>query len=422
MILPLFFSPSCLHMNILMILADRDFPPDIRVEKEIRTLSYAPYQVTVLCKSAGTRPSEDYWESSLIVRVPNQDGVIRKANTLFRVITFIDRFWGRHIDQIIRAQQIDLLHVHDLPMLGTALKNGKKNNLPVIADLHENYPAALRYYKKGASLGAQLRQWLIFNPDRWQGYETRSTHKADHILVVADEALVRLANTGIRASQITVIENYVDVDLFESCPLNDELINQYRNDFVILYIGGFGGEHRGLDTVIKAMPGIKNKIPKARLLLVGDGSIKPTLEQLVSDLSLEDKVTFVPWQPFQLVRSYIALSDVCIVPHKSNPHTEATSPHKLFQYMLMGKPVVVSSCKPLQRIVARENCGLVFEAGSPRRFAEAVCQLEDSAFRRRLGAAGQKAIYKKYNWKRTSDKLIKLYKSFDSTIFQSNSA
>jgi glycosyltransferase involved in cell wall biosynthesis len=406
-------------MNILMILADRDFPPDIRVEKEIRALTSATYQVTILCKSANARQSKDYGESSLIVRVPKQDGVIRKANTLYRVVTFIDKYWARHIDQIIRAQKIDLLHVHDLPMLGTALKVGKKNNLPVIADLHENYPAALRYYKKGASLGARLKQWLIFNPDRWQGYETRSTHNADHILVVVDEALERLANTGIRVSKITVIENYVDVDLLESFPIDDELINQYRNDFVIMYIGGFGGEHRGLDTAIKAMPGIKNKISKARLLLVGDGSIKPTLEQLVSDLSLEDNVTFVPWQPFQLVRSYIALGNVCIVPHKSNPHTEATSPHKLFQYMLMGKPVVVSSCKPLQRIVAGEKCGLVFEAGSPRHFAEAVCQLEDLAFRSRLGEAGQKAVYKKYNWKRTSDKLIKLYKSFDSTIFQS---
>jgi glycosyltransferase involved in cell wall biosynthesis len=77
--------------------------------------------------------------------------------------------------------------------------------------------------------------------------------------------------------------------------------------------------------------------------------------------------------------------------------------------MLMGKPVVVSSCKPLRRIVEETGSGLVFEAGNSDALARAVIQLKDESLRRRLSEAGRRAVLEKYNWERTSKELVKMY-------------
>lgn len=403
-------------MNILMILADRSFPPDIRVEKETLSLSKAGHTVVILSAMKGNQPNLDQWQGVKVIRIKPPRGIARIVNTSRRLIDFYDHHWGIQIESAIRNDSIEVLHVHDLPMLGTALKVGKQSQTPVIADLHENYPAALKYYQNEDSSYKNLIKRYYYHPERWQDYENRCVNRADHVLVVVEEARKRLLSQGIPAQKVTVIENNVDIERFQSFGLDSELITRYEDRFVISYIGGFGGRHRGLDTAISAMPYVLNEIPGALLLLVGEGYIKTKLEEMVADLSLQDHVQFIPWQPFHRVPSYIAASQVCLIPHQANPHTETTSPHKLTQYMLMGKPVVVSSCKPLHRIVNEHACGLVFKAGDPFDLANVLTQLRDPILRQRLGDSGKAAVYAGLNWETTASDLIKIYDQIGSTL------
>lgn len=395
-----------------MLLAGHDFPPDIRVEKEARALSAVGHQVLIVCSQSSDRSSESQWEGCRVKRVPALPLLLKKLNSLIRQVSFHDWYWDRAVSQFLQEEKAEVLHVHDLPMVGTALSLGKRYGIPVVADLHENYPAALKYYRMHP-YWRQRTLGFLEAPPRWEAYEHRCALAAERVLVVVDEARTRLIEAGIPAEKVVVIENTPDVNFFSSLPLDEEIIAQYRNEFVISYIGGFGGKHRGLDTVIEAMPAIRKEIPNARLLLVGKGSIKPLLEKMVAERSLNGRVTFIDWQPFEKVPSYVALSAICLVPHQSNPHTEATSPHKLFQYMLMGKPVVVSTCKPLRRVVEETGSGLIFQAGNSDSLARTVVQLKDEEMRRRLGEAGQRAVLKKYNWGQTSRKLLRVYEQLD---------
>jgi glycosyltransferase involved in cell wall biosynthesis len=324
-------------------------------------------------------------------------------------MSFYNRYWDQQLTKVLREHGGDLLHVHDLPMLGTALAVGRRFNIPVIADLHENYPAALKYSQTThLKLYQRITHWIEAHLP-WGYYEKCWASAANKVLVVAEEAKTRLVKAGVSQENIEVIENTTDVGYFLSLPLDKKLIEEHKDEFVISYIGKFGGQHRGLETAIQAMPGILKTIPNAKLLLVGNGSIKPVLEKMVDDFELAQKVSFVDWQPFEKVPSYIALSAVCLVPHKSNPHTEATSPHKLFQYMLIGKPVVVSSCMPLRRVVEERRCGIVFEADDSDALKRAVIRLRSDRLRKELGGAGKKAVLERYNWGETSKKLLKVY-------------
>ncbi len=137
-----------------------------------------------------------------------------------------------------------------------------------------------------------------------------------------------------------------------------------------------------------------------------------SLYALVEELHLTN-VHFLGYQPFSKFYSYMKMASVNIIPHQSNGHTDNTVPHKLFQGMMAGKPLLVSSSAPLKRLVERNNVGLVFEAGDPQSFANQVLQLyRDKKLMEMLGANGLKSTLDgPLNWETTQTELISLYRS-----------
>ncbi len=168
-----------------------------------------------------------------------------------------------------------------------------------------------------------------------------------------------------------------------------------------------------MDTAIKAMPKILEEIPNSKLLLVGgDGSSKyeKKIREMCKDLEIKDNVVFTGRVDFRLVPSYIASSSVCLVPHNVTEHINTTIPHKIFQYMIMRKPVIVTDAKPLKRIVEETNCGIVIPSGSYEKMAEAVIRLyTNREYARKLGENGRKAVEEKYNWGEMRKRLLDVY-------------
>lgn len=70
---------------------------------------------------------------------------------------------------------------------------------------------------------------------------------------------------------------------------------------------------------------------------------------------------FLEWLDYPKAIDVIKESDVGLVSHHAIESWNTTVPNKLFEYMLMGKPVIVSNAKPAERIVREERCGMVFK-------------------------------------------------------------
>ena len=105
-------------------------------------------------------------------------------------------------------------------------------------------------------------------------------------------------------------------------------MQRVRSPFTVTYTGGFDA-HRGLETVLEAMPVLTRLIPGIRLVLVGGGRTEPDLRVLAQRLGVQESVWFAGWQSPDLLKSFIVGSDVCIVPHLRTPHTDATLPRLL---------------------------------------------------------------------------------------------
>jgi len=403
-------------LKILMLLGGF-FPPDIRVEKEARSLLKAGHEVFLLSASKGDMPNEETVEGIKVIRKKLPQNFPRRAWNFFCFqVSFIHPFWKKALEDAVKQYRVDAIHVHDLPLVSTGLSIARKFNLPLIADLHENYPEAVRQYRMRAKPAQRILN-LASPLWRWKQMEKFCVQQADKVISVVEEAKQHYVNDcGIPAEKATVVMNTEDLDYFYSLPIEEDIVKKYQPCFAISYIGGFGW-HRGIQTAISAMPQILSAIPEARLIVVGSRSNEAELKELAKRERVEQAVEFTSWQPFELVPSYISASDVCLIPHIASGHTNSTIPHKIFQCMAMGKPVVVSTAKPLERIVKETGAGLVYSSGDAEALAEAVIRIcRDNELATKLGEAGKKAVGQKYNWEAEAEKLVSLYQDLQKTI------
>ena len=97
-------------------------------------------------------------------------------------------------------------------------------------------------------------------------------------------------------------------------------------------------------------------------------------------------------------------ADIGLIPHRITAHTSSTIPNKLFEYMLLGKPVLATDMPPVRRIIEEVDCGLVYQ--TPEAGVAAILRLRDEAERRRLGENGRRAVLDRYRWDRDADELL----------------
>lgn len=401
-------------MNIGMLL-NAPYPSDLRVKKEASALINAGFSVFLLCLRKTGEKLHDEVDGIKITRIDAGKSNVQLAfwDVLMSTTSVHPKF-KQALKPWVAKNEVDVLHVHDLPLVGTALAIKKKLGIPVISDFHENYPEALKaWFEWKKNPIARLKNKLFMNPERWAVHERNATQKSDHIIAVVEEMKDRLIHDyQIVSDRITVVTNSEEIS-FTQQEEDPTIYKRYDDKFIITYSGNIG-PHRGVDTVIDAMKYLKG-LPIA-LVIVGSGGrvvMKNLHEQSVS-LGVNDAVHFLGRQPFTKFYSFMKFTDVNVIPHKSNGHTDNTVPHKLFQAMMVGKPVLVSSSTPLKRIVSETKSGLVFEAGDSRSCSERILELYND--RKLCGQLGKNGVHVtlhgNMNWEHTKDSLINLYRSF----------
>jgi glycosyltransferase involved in cell wall biosynthesis len=402
------------------MLLDDVYPPDIRVRKEASSLLAAGHRVTLLCRQDDEPARETV--DGLEVRRFDLDGVHAGPLGLLAgarfLVTYVHGAWQGIVADALDKGDVDALHVHDLPLVRTALA-AAGSEVPVVADLHENWPAAVQQYRTNDSWRrfvespSYLAARLSMPTWRWRRIERDCVRRVDHVVTVAEEAARHyVRDCGADSGDVTVVPNVVDLERFDpSTTTLATIAGVDKTEYVVSYVGTLGGRHRGLGTVLRAMPALLDQVPQARLLVVGSGAgYEDDLRSLTRTLGVDERVTFTGWVDPEQVPGHIAASDVCLVPHRSTEHTETTVPHKLFQYMAMCRPVVVTDAKPLARIVEDAGCGRIVPAADPDAMADALAELVEPETAQPLGAAGRRAVETTYNWARQSEALLDVYR------------
>ncbi len=399
------------------MLLNAPYPSDVRVKKEAQALIKAGHKVFLICLR---RKGEETYALADGMHLTRIDG--GKTNLalafwdIIMSLCFIHPVFQYHITRWITKNGIEVIHVHDLPLAGTALWIKNRLGIPVVLDLHENYPDALRIWfawKKNPLV--RIKNRLFMNPERWKKHEIRAAGEADTVIAVVEEMRDRLIQEHqLNPDKIVVVTNTEDKSFLEQ-PRYPDVYAQHRGNFILAYTGSIG-PHRGVDTVIQAMSLLKDKPIHFVVSGYGSAAVMKYLKKMVDRLLLQDKVFFYGHQPFNRFYALMQFADANVIPHKSNPHTDNTVPHKLFQAMMAGKPLLVSSCRPLKRIVEATHSGLVFRHDDPYDCAGAIQKLyENPELCQNLGAMGREVTWNgNLNWEHTQLQLLQLYNRLSS--------
>jgi glycosyltransferase involved in cell wall biosynthesis len=386
-------------MKILMVL-ESDFPPDLRVENEISALVNAGHEVHIACYSR--KPKIRIPENiNFTIHKKYIPSLIYKASVGALKFDLYHRFWQRFLVDIYAKIQFDAVHIHDLPLAKVGYYLKRKFDVSFVLDLHENWPALLEVSAHTKTILGKI----LCSIKQWVRYEERYVSLADQVIVVVEEAKNRLITTTNTAPEkIWIVSNTLNTDLFDF-PVKKKDPNR-----IVMMYGGGVNYHRGLQYVIKALPELIRIYPNLILWIAGTGRYIGTLEKMTEELQLKKHVRFWGWIPQKELLEKISLADYALIPHVQSDHTNATIPHKLFQYMYAGIPIIASDCTPIKRIIEETNTGIIFRNKDSQDFAEAFRRIhEKQDIKSGIKERGKEWVEKKYNWINDSETLVKLY-------------
>jgi colanic acid/amylovoran biosynthesis glycosyltransferase len=159
-------------------------------------------------------------------------------------------------------------------------------------------------------------------------------------------------------------------------------------------------EKKGFDTLIRAFATVRRGNPAARLVIVGKGPERASLEGLVTELDLGDAVQLLGARPHADVLDLVAASKLLCLPARIAADGDADSmPLVVKEAMARAVPVVVTPVGGLPELVDDE-VGIVVTPDDPGALAVALEKLlADPTLRDRLGTAGRQRIQDRFTIK-----------------------
>ena len=388
---------------------DNEFLHDPRPMNEAKCLISQGHDVHVLCYNHGTYSKEETVDQINIKRVPITS---KQANIYFAFNNIFPKFrslWEHEISLFIKERGIECLHAHDLYMAEPALKVKRKTGIPVVLDLHENYPAAIKAYH----WANKFPNLLIVRPAQYKKKERALLGGVDRLVVLSGAFREKLIAEYSELSREKFVEypNVPDIETFRDYKINPEITEIKGNNFILFYFGAIA-ERRGIFTCFEAVELLAKSIKNLKMLLIGpiDRRERERFYRYMNRPVLKKRIIYHEWKDISEFPSFVNISDICLSPIVKNDQHESGVANKVFQYMLFKKPLVVSNCAPQMELVEQNKCGLSFISDSSRDLAEKIHRLYlDKGLRDEMGASGHRAIISKYNLKNYGRKLSRLY-------------
>lgn len=384
---------------------DSEYPWDVRVEKVCAALHSAGHAVHLFCRNRKGQPLRENVDGIELHRMPNWPSAGTWLDDVSSFPAFMNPRWVRHLDVGTTETRIDLLLCRDLPLSPLALRIGRRLGIPVVLDIAENYPAMLkqRFYWRDF----KPHNLIVRNPVLAGLVERSVLPKADGVIVVVEESRDRIAKLGVHPSRLSVVSNTPTGSRISEMRRIADLRRtaEPAGSLRLVYLGLLG-RSRGIDVLLAAMRILKDQDVRVHLDVIGSDENEPGYLARAERLKIADRVTFHGHVPYDQALRLVAQADIGVVPHHATEHWRTTIPNKLFDYMAAELPVVVSDAPPTKRVVVETGAGRVFRDRDPVDLAAQIRELTSLEQRRKLGAAGRRAVETRYNWDQDSRRLL----------------
>lgn len=355
--------------------------PDPRVERIAGALSAAGFAVTIVGWDRGWNlPSQEEHPGYTVIRVHIPAPFGRGLRNLLGVL----RWQAAILIWLLKNRDCyRIIHACDLDAALPGLLAARICRKQLVFDIFDSYADAFR---------VGPFRWFV----RW--LETTVAAQSDAVIIADDARREQLAGVGPRRL-VVVYNSPLDLEP-ELGTLNAD---EESCGFKIAYVGLLD-ETRGLFTLLDVVA----ERPDWTLDLAGFGVDEERLIQRAKGLP---NVRFYGRVDHTAALQIMARADVLIATYDpAVPNHRYASPNKLFEAMMLGKPIIVARGTRIDELIEKYKCGLIVPYGHAEALASALDRLAvDPEQRRALGLAGRRAYEAYYHWNLMEERLLTLY-------------
>jgi glycosyltransferase involved in cell wall biosynthesis len=239
----------------------------------------------------------------------------------------------------------------------------------------------------------------------------KCSFRVANVSIATNESFKEVAVTrgGKRPEQVFVVRNCPDLATLRRGAVRPEI--KLGRPLLVVYVG-FMGQQDGLDLLVESIEHIvkREKRQDTNFVLVGGGTMLPTLRAMVAKKELDPFVTFTGLVSHEEVDIYLSNADLGVAPDPKTPMNDNSTMIKILEYMAFGLPVVLFDLKEGRRSAG--PAALYASPNDPIDFANQITRLLNcSELRQQLGACGRKRIEEGLNWETEKMTLLRAYRA-----------
>ena len=393
-------------MRIAYLCADRGIPvwgskgASIHVRSVAQSLSERSHQVDVLAMRAGDTPPSGFLPRTFEVpfdrtlkslRLSIEDAPDRTlSNELYSLLLNS----SIHEGLVALEEEAAVEAIYERYSLWSiaGLRFARSRQIPFLLEVNAPLVEEQETYRQ-----LRLREAA-------EGIERFLFKEADAIFVPSEGLEKYIVSRVGDRRRLYVTPNGVDVARFKigrSASVSGAPTAADRFD--VAFVGSLKPWH-GVDVLLRAFERIRGSISGARLLIIGDGPVRPEVEEMRSRLG-EEAILMAGAVPHQEIPHWLDRADVGVAPY---PELDDFyfSPLKVVEYMAAGLPVVASSVGQLRSLVQDGKTGLLVRPGDAESLASALVRLaEDRKLRLRMGRRARERAERRHDWSRVTDRI-----------------
>jgi glycosyltransferase involved in cell wall biosynthesis len=312
--------------------------------------------------------------------------------------------WFRELEKNIKEIKPDLLIVREIILAIAVSKLGKKYNIPVIMDMAENYPEVMQGWKK--YMDNPILRIIVKNLKYPYRVENASLPLMDGIITVCEEQRIRLFQEyNYPKDKIELVYNTPVLSWFDGVRIGPNIPPK------IFTYNGFMTLDRNLDNLISGFAIASRENNNIKLIMAGSGETYDDLVKLTNEIGISDRVTFSGFYNQEMVKDIYSEMDIGILPYKTNKFINHTIANKFFDYMAVGKPLIVAKSTPMLRILDETQSGIAVNCDSPEIIADTILNINKFDLRK-MSENGFKFSREKYNWEFDEVSLINFIEKY----------
>jgi len=366
----------------VVICRSNPIAPDTRVEKEALTLSQSGYNVTLV---GWDRESKLSYENLVQgIRYFRLNIPVKDAEGINNLSSILRWQIGLYKWLVTHTHEYDVIHACDFDTILPALLSSKIFRKKVIYDIFDFYADMLRKTPK-------LIINIIHRMDIW------AINQADGV-ILADNS---------RNEQIVGSQPKSCIIIYNSPP--DLLVS--KNQPAISPAGRLKLSYIGLLQIERGIFDLVEVLSRHMEWELELGGYGPEEEKIRDQV---EGVSNIHWHgriPHEKALDLNNASDVMIaIFDPSIPNNRYASSNKLFEAMMLKKPIIVARNTNMDRIVQKYDCGIIIDYGDQSGLEEALQDLaQDPEHRQRLGDNGRYGYEQVFNWEAMQKRLNKFY-------------